>query len=79
MKNKIIITAIVCSLGILASCSGDRTPQNVNDTAHNTYGAKDNSKIDTSKATGGDNSGSGGTKIVKDTAKKDTSKAPVKK
>ncbi|MDB5006890.1 MAG: hypothetical protein JWP45_1283 [Mucilaginibacter sp.] len=78
MKNKIIITAIICSLGILASCSGDHTSQNGQDTNHNTYGAKDTAKADTSKATGGDNSGSGGAKIVKDTAKKDTAKA-VKK
>jgi hypothetical protein len=74
MKSKITIIALACT-GLLASCTGDHSVQNGKDTVKNRFGvAKDTSKIDTSKATGADNSGSGGTKITKDTSKKDTSK-----
>ena len=73
MEKKIFIIALACA-GLLASCSGDRTPQKGKDTIHNTYGAKDTSKADTGKITSGDNSASGGVNALKDTAKKDTAK-----
>ena len=70
MKRNIIIIAIAISVGFLAACSGDHGAQSGKDTQANDYKvAKDTSKVDTSKATGEDNSGSGGTKIS-DTAKK---------
>lgn len=71
MKIKIIIIALVCSLGTLASCGGDHGAKSGKDTEANQYQvAKDTSKMDTIKATGEDNSGSGGTKAGSDTAKK---------
>ena len=69
MKNKLIITALACGICLITACGGDRVPQTGKDTVNNTYGvAKDSSRVDTSKATGLDNSGSGGTKT--DSAKK---------
>jgi len=69
MKNSIIITGMICMTGLLAACSGDRTPQKGKDSVENTYKvSKDTSKMDTGKATGADNSGSGGTGLVKDTS-----------
>jgi hypothetical protein len=76
MKNRLVILVGVASLGFLAACSGDRTPQSGNDTVKNTYKVKkDTSKTDTSKIAGSsDNSASGGTNLVKDTLKNGKSK-----
>jgi len=69
MKIKIIIIALICSAGALTSCGGDHGTKSGKDTEANQYQVtKDTSKVDTSKATGEDNSGSGGTKA--DTGKK---------
>jgi hypothetical protein len=70
MKNATIITALAALVGLLAACSGDRTPQTGKDSVKNTYKvSKDTSNTDTGKTTSADNSGSGGTGIVKDTSK----------
>jgi hypothetical protein len=75
MKNKIILMVLACSFSLLTACSGDRTPQNGKDSVDNRYGvSKDTSKVDTSKIISSDNSGSGGTKIAKDTSKQVTPK-----
>ncbi len=69
MKIKIIIIALVCSLGALTSCGGDHGSTSGKDTEANQYKvSKDTSKMDTSKTTSEDYSGSGGTKV--DTPKK---------
>lgn len=74
MKNIMIVTALACA-GLLAACSGDRTPQTGKDTVKNTYGvAKDTSKMDTAKKQGIDNSAAGGTDLVSDTSKRDKGK-----
>ncbi|HEY8930799.1 MAG TPA: hypothetical protein VIM55_16460 [Mucilaginibacter sp.] len=75
MKNLLIITALACSICAMSACSGDRTPRNgKGDTVDSNYGKMggDSSATDTTKGTGLDNSGSGGTKI--DSAKKDSAK-----
>ena len=75
MKNKIILMVLACSFSFLTACSGDRTPQNGKDSVDNHYYvSKDTSKVDTSKIISSDNSGSGGTKIAKDTSKRITPK-----
>jgi hypothetical protein len=61
----------------LNSCMGDHSANKGRDTEQNSYHvAADSSKIDTSKVTSPDNSGSGGTALVKDTSKmkKDSTK-----
>lgn len=64
---------MACGICLLTACGGDRVPQTGKDTVTNTYGtAKDTSKVDTGKATGLDNSGSGGTKT--DSVKKNSIK-----
>ncbi|MDB4922569.1 hypothetical protein [Mucilaginibacter sp.] len=75
MKSKLIITTLACSVCLIAACGGDRVPQSGKaDTVKSTYGkTADSSKVDTAKATGMDNSGSGGTKgdsVKKDSAEK---------
>ncbi len=74
MKNYIIIAALACSVCFITACGGDRVPQTGKDTVNSAYGKNDgdSAKVDTAKATGLENSGSGGTKT--DSVKKDTSK-----
>lgn len=67
--------ALAFSFSLLTACSGDRTPQNGKDSVGNRYDvSKDTSKVDTGKIISSDNSGSGGTKITKDTSKQVTPK-----
>ena len=80
MKNKILIILMACSGSLLAACNGDHSTRTVRDTNSNTYNVDtaktSKSNIDSTgatKTTGDagslDNSASGGTKAVKDTAK----------
>ena len=65
-----IIMALAVSISFLGACSGDHPSHSGTDTVKNTYGVKkDTSKMDTSKKTGIDNSGTGGTDLVKDTSR----------
>jgi ABC-type oligopeptide transport system substrate-binding subunit len=74
MKSKIIIAALAASISILSACGGDHSSDNGKDTVNNRFGAKDTSKVDTSKATSADNSASGGSALVDTTKKKDPAK-----
>jgi hypothetical protein len=81
MRNRILIVVIGLCAGLFVACNGDHSTRVVRDTVKNRYGA-DTAKIsksnrDTGKVTSAtgdasslDNSGSGGTKISKDSTKK---------
>lgn len=70
MKNKILVAAMVCSIGLVASCSGNNTAKNSKDTVINTYKTpKDTSKMDTSKVNSADNTATGGAGNSVDTVK----------
>ena len=76
MKNKFLIAVTTVSFGLFMACNGDHSTHVERDTVTNTYGTDtakvEKSNIDTSKVTSSDNSASGGTKIAKDSSKKNT-------
>lgn len=88
MKKKLLIISIIGASCSVLACSGDHSTRSGTDTVKSRYGSKTSETsgvsrktIDTSKmtATTGDasdldNSGSGGTKIEKDTSKKPSKK-----
>jgi len=70
MKNRILIVALICSLGLLGACSGNHPAKNNKDTVINTYKqAKDTSKMDTVKTNSADNTATGGAGNTVDTVK----------
>jgi hypothetical protein len=80
MKIKFLIIILTSSIGLFAACNGDHSDRVVRDTIKNRYGSDttgiSKTNVDTSKVTTTtgdasaiDNSGSGGTKIAKDTSK----------
>ena len=70
MKNLILISAMFCGMGVVASCSGNNTSKNSKDTVINTYKTpKDTSKMDTSKVNSADNTATGGAGNTVDTVK----------
>jgi hypothetical protein len=78
MKNKLITILTIAGLSIFAACTGTQTPQSGKDTANEKFGPPraDTSTTPPNDPTSVDNSGSGGTKITKDTAKKAPEKKP---
>jgi hypothetical protein len=88
MKKKLLIILIISASCSISACSGDHSTRSGIDTVKSRYGSKTSETtgvakktIDTSKmtATTGDasdldNSGSGGTKVEKDTTKKHVKK-----
>ncbi|MDR3697502.1 hypothetical protein [Mucilaginibacter sp.] len=70
MKNIILIAAMACGLGLIASCSGNNTSKNAKDTVINTYKTpKDTSKMETGKVNSADNTATGGAGNTVDTVK----------
>jgi hypothetical protein len=85
MKNKLLTIVLAGCVAVLSACSCGHSTRVVSDTVKNTYGTdtaksaktnQDTAKVTTTTgdASSLDNSASGGTRTIKDTSKKDSSK-----
>jgi len=75
MKKEAFMWIVIAAIAFMGSCAGDHSSRHGKDTAQQKYQTTptvDSSKVTTTTgdATNLDNSGSGGTKAIRDTVKK---------